>query len=55
VIRDFLDQDSERELRKKLMEISLGLARGLEFEKLKLYPHVKDRLKKHGILEDILD
>ncbi len=55
VIRDFLDQDSERELRKKLVEIDLGLARGLELEKLKLYPHVKERLKRHGILEDTSD
>ncbi len=52
VIRDFLDEDLERELRKKLVEIDLSLAWGLEFEKLKLYPHVKKRLKRHGIIED---
>ncbi len=52
VIRDFLEEDSEKELRKKLGKIRLRLARDLEFEKLKLYPHVKKRLKKHGIIEE---
>ncbi|KXA97222.1 hypothetical protein AKJ39_03560 [candidate division MSBL1 archaeon SCGC-AAA259J03] len=52
VMRDFLDEELERRLRRRLGEIDLGLARSLEFEKLKLYPHVKKRLKKHGIIED---
>ncbi len=49
IIKDFTTKEDLSELRETLRKIDISLVRNLEFEKLKLYPHVKKQLKKAGI------
>lgn len=50
VMGEFASQEQLTNLRENLREIDPSLARSLELEKLKLYPHVKKRLKEQDIL-----
>lgn len=50
VMGEFSSQKQFINLRKKLGEIDPSLARTLELEGLKLYPHVKRRLKEHDLI-----
>jgi len=49
VMKDFVDRDKLNKLRRSLIDMDPILIRGLEFEELKLYPHVKSRLKEAGL------
>ncbi len=49
VLKDFATKEKLTKIRKKLRNIDISLMRNLEFEKLKLYPHVKKQLQKADI------
>lgn len=50
VMGEFSSQKQFINLRKKLAEIEPSLARNLELEALKLYPHVKKQLKEQDLI-----
>ena len=49
VMASFSKSDSLQKLVKRLTEIDEKLAEDLEIEELILYPHVKEKIKKHGL------
>lgn len=52
VMGEFAGSSEIVTLKERLREIDYSLPKSLEIEKLKLYPHVKKRLEKIGILQN---
>lgn len=48
----FSTQEAIESAKQKLGEIHAGILKSLELEKIKLFPKVRERLRKHRILEE---